>query len=114
MTPVISKVHNEDFGGNSIRSYDAASQMKAPENVVSYAHRTIKAENPALAAAPLNKELIKAVRARLAEFLAVKGGYSKKIVKKKDDEKKVLGFGSSQVKEVEKKVKKGDQIIIMN
>ena len=89
MTPVISKVRNEDFGGNSINSFDATSQMKAPENVVSYAHRTIRAENPALATAPLNKELLKAVRARLVEYLAVKGGYNKKVLKKEKNDKKV-------------------------
>ena len=81
--------------------------MKAPENIVSYAHRTLKAENPALANAPLNRELIKAVKARLAEYLAVKGGYSKKVVKKKEEEKKT-GFGSSQVKEASKKSTKRD------
>ena len=41
-----------------MRSYDATSTMKAPENVVSFAHRTIRADNASLAAAPLNKELI--------------------------------------------------------
>jgi len=51
--------------------------------VVSYAHRTLKADNPALAATPLNKDLINTVKARLAEALAVKGGYSKKVGNKK-------------------------------
>ena len=67
--------------------------------MVSYAHRTLKEHNPALAATPLNKDLINTVKARLAEALAIKGGYSKKALKKdKDEEKPKLGFGSSGVK----------------